>query len=164
MTQNNLVRIASVIFVIPYSDSMNVHELCEYSASTIIVQFTQSISYRESLGRHYLGTTEGDNTDDLQGNRKVGRQLRCPSLEYQCKRHQHQKDSDFAERSLENSGHLATGSHKMSSIGHLHNEATVKQYSDLLSAQYLVQCLGPDHVYHNIAMIDDLLRQMKHTL
>ena len=26
----------------------------------------------EGLGRHYLGTTEGDDTDDLQGNRKVG--------------------------------------------------------------------------------------------
>ena len=36
----------------------------------------------ECLGRHYLGTTEGDDTDDLQGNRKVGRKLRCPSLEY----------------------------------------------------------------------------------
>ena len=38
-------------------------------------------------GRHYLGTTEGDDTDELQGNRKVGRQLRRPSLEYQRKRH-----------------------------------------------------------------------------
>ena len=26
----------------------------------------------EGLGRHYLGTTEGDDTDYLQGNRKVG--------------------------------------------------------------------------------------------
>ena len=57
----------------------------------------------EGLGRHYLGTTEGDDTDDLQGNRKVGRKLRCPSLEYQCKRHQHRKDSNCAERSPENS-------------------------------------------------------------
>ena len=46
---------------------------------------------------------------------------------------------------------IATGSHKMSSIDHLHNETemlTVKQHSDLLSAQYLVQCLDPDHVCH----------------
>ena len=57
----------------------------------------------EGLGRHYLGTTEGDDTDDLQGNRKVGRKLRCPSLEYQCKRHQHRKNSNCAERSPENS-------------------------------------------------------------
>ena len=57
----------------------------------------------KGLGRHYLGTTERDDIDDLQGNRKVGRQLRCPSLEYQCKRHQHRKDSDCAERIPENS-------------------------------------------------------------
>ena len=62
---------------------------------------------------------------------------------------------------------IATGSHKMSSIDHLHNETemlTVKQHSDLLSAQYLVQCLDPDHVCHNITTMDVPPRQMKHTL
>ena len=62
---------------------------------------------------------------------------------------------------------IATGSHKMSSIDHLHNETemlTVKQHSDLLSAQYVVQCLDPDHVCHNITTMDDPPRQMKHTL
>ena len=55
----------------------------------------------------------------------------------------------------------------MSSIDHLHNETemlTVKQHSDLLSAQYLVQCLDPDHVCHNITTMDVPPRQMKHTL
>ena len=55
----------------------------------------------------------------------------------------------------------------MSSIDHLHNETemlTMKQHSDLLSAQYLVQCLDPDHVCHNITTMDDPPRQMKHTL
>ena len=62
---------------------------------------------------------------------------------------------------------IATGSHKMSSIDHLYNETemlTVKQHSDLLSAQYLVQCLDPDHVCHNITTMDVPPRQMKHTL
>ena len=62
---------------------------------------------------------------------------------------------------------IATGSHKMSSIDHLHNETemlTVKQHSDLLSAQYLVQCLDPDHACHNITTMDVSPRQMKHTL
>ena len=62
---------------------------------------------------------------------------------------------------------IATGSHKMSSIDHLHNETemlTVKQHSDLLSAQYLVQCLDPDHVCLNITTMDVPPRQMKHTL
>ena len=63
----------------------------------------QQKQHLEGLGRHYLGTTEGDDTDDLQSKKKVGRQLRCPSLEYQCKRHKHRKDSDCAERSTENS-------------------------------------------------------------
>ena len=62
---------------------------------------------------------------------------------------------------------IAAGSHKMSSIDHLHNETemlTEKQHSDLLSAQYLVQCLDPDHVCHNITTMDDAPRQIKHTL
>ena len=62
---------------------------------------------------------------------------------------------------------ITTGSHKMSSIDHLLNETemlTVKQHSDLLSAQYLVQCLDPDHVCHNITTMDDPPHQMKHTL
>ena len=62
---------------------------------------------------------------------------------------------------------IATGSHKMSSIDHLHNETemlTVKQHSDLLSAQYLVQCLDPDHICHIVTTMDDPPCQMKHTL
>ena len=62
---------------------------------------------------------------------------------------------------------ITTGSHMMSSIDHLHNEIemlTVKQHSDLLYAQCLVQCLDPDHVCHNITTMDDPPRQMKHTL
>ena len=54
----------------------------------------------------------------------------------------------------------------MSSIDHLYNETemlTVKQHSDLLSAQYLVQCLDPYHECH-ITTMDDPPRQMKHTL
>ena len=62
---------------------------------------------------------------------------------------------------------IAIGSYKMSSIDHPHNETemlTVKQYSNLLSAQYLVQCLDTNHVCHNITTMDDTPRQMKHTL
>ena len=52
---------------------------------------------------------------------------------------------------------IATGSHKMSNIDHFHNETemlTVKQHSDLLSAPYLIQCLDPDRVCHNITTMD----------
>ena len=47
----------------------------------------------------------------------------------------------------------ATGAHKMASIDHLHQESLtlrVKDHSDMLSAQYLVNCLEKDHVCHGI--------------
>ena len=62
---------------------------------------------------------------------------------------------------------IATGAHLMSSIDHIHSEAKmlkVSEHSDLLSAQYLVQCLDPDHVCHNITTMYPRPRQMKQTL
>ena len=47
----------------------------------------------------------------------------------------------------------ATGAHKMASIDHLHQESLtlkVKDHSDMLSAQYHVNCLEEDHVCHGI--------------
>ena len=47
----------------------------------------------------------------------------------------------------------ATGAHKMASIYHLHQKyltLKVKDHSDMLSAQYLVNCLEEDHVCHGI--------------
>ena len=44
---------------------------------------------------------------------------------------------------------IATGSHKMASIDHIHSEAAmlqVREHSVLLSEQYLVQCLDSEHV------------------
>ena len=43
---------------------------------------------------------------------------------------------------------IITGSHKMSSIDHIHSETKmlrVEDHLNLLSAQYLVQCLSPHH-------------------
>ena len=62
---------------------------------------------------------------------------------------------------------IATGAHLMSSIDHLHSEAAmmkVKEHSDLLSEQYLVKCLDPDHVCHNITTMASPPRLMKQTL
>ena len=44
----------------------------------------------------------------------------------------------------------ATGAHKMASIDHSPPE--VKDHSDMLSAQYLVNCLEEDHVSHGITI------------
>ena len=60
-----------------------------------------------------------------------------------------------------------TGVHMMASIAHLHQESLtlrVKDHSDMLSAQYLVNCLEEDHVSHGITIQEPRPRPMKETL
>ena len=59
----------------------------------------------------------------------------------------------------------ATWAHKMVNIDHLHQESLMlrgKDHSDMLSAQYLVNCLVEDHVSHGITIQEP--RPMKETL
>ena len=61
----------------------------------------------------------------------------------------------------------STGAHKMAGNDHLHQESLtlkVKDHSDMLSAQYLVNCLEEDHVCHGITTQDPRPRPMKDTL
>ena len=56
--------------------------------------------------------------------------------------------------------------HKIASTDHLHQESLtlkVKDHSDMLSAQYLVNCLE-DYVCHDITTQDSIPRPMKETL
>ena len=101
------------------------------------------------LGEYIPGTTEGNTTNDLQGDRKIGHQLRCTCLE--------SKPNDTIYRKVQYTQNealrIATGCHTMSSIDHLHTEAemlTVREHSELLSAQYLGRCLEPGNAYHSI--------------
>ena len=62
---------------------------------------------------------------------------------------------------------IFTGSHKMSSIYHLHSDTNMLLVNDnlnLLSAQYLVQCLDTENVCHHITTMDHPPRKMKDTL
>ena len=62
---------------------------------------------------------------------------------------------------------IITGSHKMSSIDHLHNQTKMLQVEDhlnLLSAQYQVQCLDTENVCHHITKMDPPPREMKETI
>ena len=62
---------------------------------------------------------------------------------------------------------IITGSHKMSSIDHLHNETKmllVKDHLNVISAQYMVHCLDTENVCHDITTMDHPLREMKETL
>ena len=57
---------------------------------------------------------------------------------------------------------IITGSHKMSSIDHIHSETKMLQVEDhlnLLSVQYLVQCL--ENVCHHITKMNLLPREIK---
>ena len=57
-----------------------------------------------------------------------------------------------------------TCSHKMSSIDHLHSEMLqVEDHLNLLSVQYLVQCLDTENVCHHITKMDLPPREMKET-
>ena len=62
---------------------------------------------------------------------------------------------------------IITGSHKMSSIDHLHSETKmllVKDHLNILSAKYLVHCPDTDNVCHHITTMDHPPREMKETL
>ena len=62
---------------------------------------------------------------------------------------------------------IITGSHKMSSVDHIHSETKMIQVEDhlnLLSAQYLVQCMDTENVCHHITKMDLPPREMKETI
>ena len=62
---------------------------------------------------------------------------------------------------------IITGSHKMSSIDHIDSETKMLQVEDhlnLLSAQYLGQCLDTENVCHHITKMDLPPREMKETI
>ena len=78
-------------------------------------------------------------------------------------------DSSFKKIQTAQNGALRTetGAHKMASIDHLHQESLtlkVKDHSDMLSAQYLVNGLEEDHVCHGITTQEPRPRPMKETL
>ena len=76
--------------------------------------------------------------------------------------------SDSSFKKIQNAAlRTATGAHKMASIDHLHQESLtlrVKDHSDMLSAQYLVNCVEEDHVSHGITIQEPKPRPMKETL
>ena len=62
---------------------------------------------------------------------------------------------------------IITGAHKMSSIDHLHCETEMlprEEHLNLLSAQYLIQCLEPDSACNNITRMDTPPRMKNQTL
>ena len=61
---------------------------------------------------------------------------------------------------------IITGSHKMSSIDHLHSETKmllVEDHPNLISAQYLIHCLDTENACHHITTMDHPPKEMKET-
>ena len=74
---------------------------------------------------------------------------------------------DKIQRAQNEALRIITGSHKMSSIDHLHSETKMLQVEDhlnLLSAQYLVQYMDTENVCHHITKMDLAPREMKETI
>ena len=72
----------------------------------------------------------------------------------------------YRQHSINSALRTATGAHNMTSIDHLHQESLtlkVKDHSDMLSAQYLVNCLEEDHICHGITTKEPRPRPMKET-
>ena len=62
---------------------------------------------------------------------------------------------------------IITGSHKMSSIDHLHSDAEmlpVEDHMNLLSARYLVHCLDTENICHHITKMNQPPREMRDNL
>ena len=102
-----------------------------------------------------------ETTADLQRIGEIYRKLCSTSMEHQ------RSDSRFKKIQTAQNAALrtATGAHQMPSIDHLHQESLtlrVKDHSDMLSAQYLVNCLEENHVSHGITIQEQ--RPMKETL
>ena len=61
----------------------------------------------------------------------------------------------------------ATGTHTIASIDHIHQESLtlkVRDHSEMIYAQYLVNCLEEDHVCNGITTQEPRPRSMKETL
>ena len=91
------------------------------------------VLYPQGFGWYILGTTERNNTNDIQVGGEIDHKLCCTCLEHKPMRHQLHKFPIQAE-----------DFHRMSSVDHLHAEANVlkvREHSELLSTQYLARCL-----------------------
>ena len=135
-----------------------------------------------------LYTHAVDSAIQLQGNNKVlkerpppisdeeqrlNRRQRCTLSQVRsghCHLFTNARNSSFKkiETAQNASLKMATGTHKIASIDHLHQESLtlkVNDHSDMLSAQYLVKNLEEDHVCHSITTREEPRpRPMKETL
>ena len=136
-TQLPLERSPKILGVI-MDPSLSFHKHCTY--------VSDRINKRNNLLKALAGSSWGQEKETTAG---LQRKLWSTNA----------SDSSFKKIETEQNAALrtATGAHKMASIDHLHHDSLtlkVNDHSDMVSAQYIVNCLEKDHVYHGTTSQD----------
>ena len=157
-TQLPLERSPKILGVI-MDPSISFHKHCNYVADRI--------DKRNNMLKALAGSSWGQNKETLlMTYNALGKSIANYAAPVWST---NASDSSFKKIQTAQNAALrtATGAHKMASIDHLHQESLtlrVKDHSDMLSAQYLVNCLEEDHVSHGITIQEPRPRPMKETL
>ena len=112
--------------------SLSFHKHCNY--------VTDRIKKRNNMLKALAGSSWGQEKKTTADLQRIGESTNA-------------SDSNFKKIQTAQNAALRTetDAHKMASIDHLHQESLtlkVKDHSDMLSAQYLVNCLEEGHVCH----------------
>ena len=138
-----------------------------FSFNTHCVQVANRVSKRNNVLKALAGTNLGQQNETLLLTYKaLGRSIANYAAPV---RSTNASDTSLEkiQRTHNEALRIITGSHKMSSIDHLHSETKmllVKDHLNLLSAKYLVHCLDTENVCHHITTMDHPPREMKETL
>ena len=137
---------------------LSFHKHCNY--------VTDRIDKRNNMLKTLTGSSWGQDEETLlMTYNALGKSIASYAAPVSCT---NASDSSFKKIQTAQNAALrtATGAHKMASIGHFHQESLtlkVRDHSDMLSVQYLVNCLEEDHVCHGITTQEPRPRPMKET-
>ena len=131
------------------------------------VQVANRVSKRNTVLKTLAGTNWGHKKEILlMTNKALGRLIANYAV-LVWSANASESNIGKIQRAQNEALRIITSSHKMSSIDHLHSETEMLQVEDhlnLVSAQYLVQCLDTDNVCHHITKMDLPPREMKETI
>ena len=157
-TQLPLERSPKILGVI-MDPSISIHRHCNY--------VSDSIDKRNNILKALAGSSWGRDKETLLMTYKaLGKSIANYAAPVWST-----NASDSSFKKIQTAHNVAlrteTGAHMLDSIDYLHHEfltLRVKDHSDMLSAQYLVNCLEEDHVSHGITIQESRPIPMKETL
>ena len=124
------------------------------------------VSKRNNILKALSGTNWGQLKETLLTYNALGRSIANYAAPVSST-NVNESNIDYILRAQNEALRIITGSHWMSSIDHLHSETKmlhVEDHLNLLSAQYLVQCLDTENVCHHITKMDLPPSEMKETI